>query len=246
MGVATSHLFGVPSGELADEFRTVAISTTVGTTFAKVPGALIMTTGGAGQAFVDKFLPMLAHKMDEASIQTSLMATVEQKVQAIAVDCGVDSSSVLRVAVFDLTSGGAPTAPSLAFCESMVTTVAGAAGLAIIICSDVPSGKGRTKASGEPPSPMKPEATDSQSAAAMALPAAPSDFKCEVTAVRHGHGLGIGAKPSEGPDPESNMDDKAPPLCVILITETCFQPWFRAPGRFALCLVLVRGTVGLP
>jgi hypothetical protein len=235
----------VPSGELADEFRTVAISTTVGPTFAKVPGELIMTTGGAGQAFVDKFLPMLAHKMDEAGIQTSLMATVEQKVQAIAVDCGVDSSSVLRVAIFDLTSGGAATAPTLAFCESMVTTVAGATGLSIIICSDVPSGKGRTEAKSPMKAEMKAEATDSRSAASMALPAAPSDFKCEVTAVRHGHGLGIGAKPSEGPDPELNMEDKAPPRCVIVITETCFQPWFRAPGRFALCLVLVRGTVGL-
>ena len=76
---------------------------------------------------------------------------------------------------------GSPTAPTLDFCGSACSTITGAGGLSIIIRSDTPSGKGRTKkkivteSAGEP-APVEAGDSADRPAGSEELPAAPSDF----------------------------------------------------------------------
>lgn len=131
---------------------------------------------------MDKFVPMLPHKSDDTVIVKSLLAATENRINAIAADSGVDIGSVLRVAFWDLSCGGAPTAPCLALCESAAATVAGQLGLTLVVCSDTPSGRGRTKVSSPAPKGSASSATAAIADGAVggdagtALPPAPSEY----------------------------------------------------------------------
>jgi hypothetical protein len=131
---------------------------------------------------VDKFVPMLPHKSDDSAIVQSLLAATENRINAIAADYGIDSGSVLRVAFWDMSCTGAPTAPVLALCESAAGAVAGQLGLTLIVCSDTPSGRGRTKVSSPGPKGSASSATAAIAVGAVggdagtALPPAPSEY----------------------------------------------------------------------
>ena len=140
----------------------------------------------ATEGFTNKFMPMITFRSDEDAILNAVASELETRENEIAKDCSCTRGDILRCCILDLSSFGAPTVGSMDFAERLAVSFAGATGLALLLCSDVPAGKGRTGT----PKKAKPKQAAVAAAAAAAgdgaeaersepvddLPAAPSDF----------------------------------------------------------------------
>ena len=131
------------------------------------------------KVFADKYVPMMPYRGDYRTFLEGLPKIVEDRLQEIASHCSCNVGDILRVCWFDLTSLGAPTATNLDFCGKGTATVAGSRGLAMILCSDTPAGKGRPGTGMPKKADASSEPLGGSQASSMlgSLPPAPSNFQ---------------------------------------------------------------------